>query len=51
MDKRGIDMIEILREDGRGIAAVIISSWSGNGEPSMVSERTNENTRKESGLG
>ena len=46
MDERGEDIREILSEDERGIAVAVISSWSGDGGPAMVAERTNENPRK-----
>ena len=47
MDEGGEDIREILSGDEREIAVAIISSWNGDGEPAMVAERTNENTRKE----
>ena len=46
MDERGKDIREILSEDERGMAVAVISSWSGDGGPAMVAERTNENPRK-----
>ena len=51
VDERGEDIKEILSEDEQGTAVAVISSWSGDGRSAMVAERTNENTRKESGLG
>ena len=46
MDECGEEIREILSEDERGIAVAVISSWSGDGGPAMVAERTNENPRK-----
>ena len=46
-----VKISEILSGDERGIAAAVISSWSGDGGPAKAAKRANENTRKESGLG
>ena len=46
VEERGEDIREILSEDERGIAVAVISSWSGDGGPAIVAERTNENPRK-----